>query len=78
MHAAKVVEKGLVGDRRYMLVDENNNMMTQRQHPQMTLLDVSTDGPVIRVRSQGNERLGTLFVGQEKPTSASRVRVSPA
>lgn len=71
VHSAKVVEKGLVGDRRYMLVDENNNFMTLRQHPQMTLFDVTMDGDVIRVRSQSNERLGTLFVGSGGPVSSS-------
>jgi len=70
VHSANVMEKGLQGDRRYMLVDENNNFMTQRQHSQMALFDIGMDGDVIRIRSQSNERLSTLFVGFEKPASA--------
>lgn len=35
LHAAKVMEKGLQYDRRWMLIDEHNQFMTQRVHHQM-------------------------------------------
>jgi uncharacterized protein YcbX len=39
--SAKVMEKGLLYDRRWMLVDENNVFMTQRVYPHMALFQVS-------------------------------------
>lgn len=39
--SAKVLEKGLLHDRRWMLIDENNQFMTQRVYPQMALFKVS-------------------------------------
>ena len=38
--AAKVEEKGLSFDRRYMLVDLNGEFITGRTHPQLTQVDV--------------------------------------
>jgi len=38
---AKVLEKGLKFDRRFMLVDENGKFMTQRVHPSMALFKLS-------------------------------------
>ncbi|MFM8911785.1 MAG: MOSC domain-containing protein [Flammeovirgaceae bacterium] len=39
--SAKVVEKGLLHDRRWMLVDAENNFMTQRVHHQMAMFRLS-------------------------------------
>jgi uncharacterized protein YcbX len=39
--SAKVFEKGLQFDRRWMLVDESNACMTQREHPKMSLFKLS-------------------------------------
>lgn len=41
LRSAKVAEKGLVHDRRWMLVDEQNSFMTQRVHHQMALFKLS-------------------------------------
>jgi uncharacterized protein len=38
---AKVQERGLENDRRWMLVDEKGRFLTQRQHAQMALLQVA-------------------------------------
>jgi uncharacterized protein YcbX len=36
-----IVEKrGLQNDRRFMLVDENNDLLTQREVPKMAMIDV--------------------------------------
>ena len=40
---AKVFEKGLQYDRRWMLVDEEGKFMTQRVHPRMALFKLSLD-----------------------------------
>lgn len=39
--SAKVMEKGLQHDRRWMLIDNENNFMTQRVHHQMALFRLS-------------------------------------
>lgn len=41
VHAAKVMEKGLQHDRRWMLVDANHQFMTQRVHHQMALFKLT-------------------------------------
>lgn len=41
---AEVTDRGLKYDRRWMLVDESNRFLTQREHPQMALLKVSIGG----------------------------------
>ena len=41
LQSAKVEERGLKYDRRWMLVDKNEMFLTQREHPQMTLLQVN-------------------------------------
>ncbi len=38
LSSSGVMEKGLPHDRRWMLVDENNTFMTQREYPSMSLL----------------------------------------
>lgn len=40
MQSARVMEKGLQFDRRWMVVDENNIFMTQRAFPKMALIKV--------------------------------------
>lgn len=41
LQSAKVEELGLQYDRRWMLVDKNRMFLTQREHPQMALLQVN-------------------------------------
>lgn len=38
--SANVTDRGFQYDRRWMLLDDHNKFLTQRTHPQMTLLDV--------------------------------------
>ena len=42
LKSARVMEKGLQFDRRWMLLDENNIFMTQRNHPKMALIKIQT------------------------------------
>ena len=46
LSAAKVLERGLALDRRWMIVDENGLFLSQREHPKMALfrLELATDG----------------------------------
>src|SRR4051812_5827815 len=41
--SSKVFEKGLEYDRRWMLIDEDNQFMTQRIYPRMALFKLSMD-----------------------------------
>lgn len=43
VNRAKVLNKGLEYDRRWMLVDENGLFMTQRKYPKMALFNVSLE-----------------------------------
>ena len=49
MHSAKVLEKGLQYDRRWMLVDENSICMTQRDFAAMALFKLSINGDDITI-----------------------------
>lgn len=40
---AKLKQKGLEGDRRWMLIDETGRFITQREHPNLALFDLSID-----------------------------------
>jgi len=54
VRSARVLEKGLEDDRRYMLIDENNMFMTQRIFSQMALFEVSMESKVIRVKPKNS------------------------
>jgi uncharacterized protein YcbX len=53
---AKVLPKGLAHDRRWMLVDEQNQCMTQRVYPPMALFKLSTGGNNFTIH-HGNESM---------------------
>jgi len=50
-----VEERGLKYDRRWMLIDENNSFLTQRQYPQMALLNVKIEEEFLTVSIKNNE-----------------------
>lgn len=47
--SANVKPKGLAWDRRWMLVDENNQFVTQRSLPEMALFNVALDDGFVKV-----------------------------
>lgn len=50
--------RGFDGDRRYMLVDENDRFVTQRQHPRMALINVTeTANGDFRIEAPGKPAL---------------------
>jgi uncharacterized protein len=49
LHSAKAEERGLQHDRRWMLVDKNGMFLTQREHPQMALLQVNIKDDALEV-----------------------------
>ena len=50
-----VLEKGLQGDRRMMLIDENNRFISQREFPQLALFNVTESNNSIDVTARFNE-----------------------
>jgi uncharacterized protein YcbX len=55
LNSAHVLPKGLQYDRRWMLVDENNQFLTQRVHAGMALFKTAMleDGILVRYREEG-------------------------
>lgn len=54
---AVLEERGLCGDRRYMLVDERGKFLTQREHPQMARIRVRESNGGWAVDAPGQETL---------------------
>jgi uncharacterized protein YcbX len=72
LKTAKIERRGLQFDRRWMLVDENNQFFTQREFPKMATLvpEVRKDG--LQVSTGGSEILIPFETGREE---TARVRV---
>lgn len=51
---SKVMPKGLKFDRRWMLIDEQNRFMTQREIPKMALFRQSLEGEIITITFDGH------------------------
>lgn len=49
LQTAKVEERGLQYDRRWMLVDKNGMFLTQREYPQMALLQLNINGDLLEI-----------------------------
>lgn len=51
---AKVTERGLENDRRWLLVDENGHFLTQRQYPQLALFQPAIDAEYLTITHRKN------------------------
>lgn len=70
---ASVEERGLQHDRRWMLVDADNNFLTQRNHPQMALLQVNmADGQLVVGEKNGSGQISI----PTQPQTRQPVRVT--
>lgn len=69
---SKVETRGLEYDRRWLLVDERNNFLTQREFPKMAAIDVALNGESLRVSSNG-ERLDVAFAPQTNETASVKI-----
>jgi uncharacterized protein YcbX len=67
--AATVLEKGLEGDRRMMLVDENNRFLTQRELHKMALFNVSMEQGFVTVSHRINKDLHPITIDATQPIS---------
>jgi uncharacterized protein YcbX len=54
LNSAKVLQKGLQFDRRWMLIDEFGGFMTQRVYPRMALFKLSLNGDQITITHKKN------------------------
>ncbi len=71
LQSAKVEERGLQYDRRWMLVDKNGMFLTQREHPQMTLLQVNIKNDKLEVSHKLKTLSGLQLPISDSPTTAS-------
>ena len=69
---AVLTERGLQWDRRWMLLDEHGQFMTQRQIPAMALLQVSLHSTHLEITHR-KKSISPLTVPLEKPKSAEVV-----
>jgi uncharacterized protein len=72
LNSSKVLPKGLLYDRRWMLVDETNTFMTQRVHNQMALFKVSINDELLTVtkKNSDSDKLSISFSVNAKPKGA--------
>lgn len=70
---ARLTDRGIEHDRRWMLVDENNRFLTQREFPQMALLRTAIHANELTVYEKGNEA-DTIRVNLY-PTETATLRV---
>lgn len=52
---SKVTRRGLENDRRWMLVDEENNFVTQRKYPELALFQPQLEGDFLKIVHKGLE-----------------------
>lgn len=69
---ALVEEKGLQFDRRWMLVDEKNNFLTQREFPKMALIEVSVNEETLSFSANG-KNLEVSFNDVVEKTASAKV-----
>lgn len=70
LSSSKVMEKGLLYDRRFMLVDESGKFMTQRVYPKMALFKLSIADNTLTVHHQ-HDTLTIPVVPKPKEAAAS-------
>ncbi|MFM7853327.1 MAG: MOSC domain-containing protein, partial [Flammeovirgaceae bacterium] len=68
--AAKVMEKGLEHDRRWMLIDANNTFLTQRTHHAMALFKLSIEACCFRIH-HFSESISLPFTNEVLPEPIS-------
>ena len=56
LQSTKAEERGLQYDRRWMLIDNKNCFMTQREFPQMTLINIETENDYFLLSHQIKNR----------------------
>ncbi|MBY0479663.1 MAG: MOSC domain-containing protein [Chitinophagaceae bacterium] len=73
LSTARLTDRGFEHDRRWMLVDEQHQFLTQRDFPQMALLRTAIQANELTVYEKGNE-MDKIHVNLY-PTGSNRIRV---
>lgn len=73
--SANITARGLQYDRRWMLVDENNRFLTQRDHPEMALLKTKIESKNIIVYHISDETDRIKIPLEPDPSSTELVEV---
>ena len=60
--SAKVTDRGFEHDRRWMLIDHFGNFMTQREYPQMALINVEIEHKGLNVYHRNKKDLNKHFI----------------
>lgn len=74
---ALIEERGLQFDRRWLLIDEKNNFLTQRELPQMAAIDVEVNEECLRISVNG-ESLEAALVPETSETVSAKIWSSRA
>ncbi len=75
VQSAHLTDRGLQYDRRWMVVDNNNNFLTQRQDPLMSLLQVAIENDKLVIFHKNNIADKIAVPLQPLPTATSKVIV---
>ena len=77
LQSAKVEERGLQYDRRWMLVDKNGMFLTQREHPQMALLQVSIKDDMLEI-SHKVKKIANIHlpISDTRPPTSNNLRTN--
>ena len=73
--AATVTDRGFLYDRRWMLVDSSNVFLTQREFPQMALLQVGISGNIVTVHHKLKHNEEISFSTSKHSTQSSIIQV---
>ncbi len=75
VQSAQLTDRGLQYDRRWMVVDSNNNFLTQREHPSMSLLQAAIVKEELIIYNKNNiaDKISTVL--QPAPAATSKVIV---
>lgn len=74
MKSARVQEKGLEGDRRMMLIDENNQFITQRALPKMALFHVEWNEGLVTVSHKIKTDLHRITIDPTAPINSEHFK----
>ena len=73
--SAKLTDKGFEYDRRWMIVDSDNNFLTQREYPEMCLLQTAIDNKLLIIFAKNNNADCISVPLQNLPAPTIKVKI---
>jgi uncharacterized protein len=70
---AEVDARGLVGDRRFLVVDSESRFLTQRVHPRMALIETALTSSALILSNSGHGSVSVSLSGIRRPISGVSV-----